>query len=62
VLSFDAAISWQAADCLPRITASVENLGADGSKEYPDSLRSFENGTQYWLTLEWDYDEVDWSK
>ncbi|WP_199460419.1 TonB-dependent receptor plug domain-containing protein [Vibrio owensii] len=55
VVSFDASLSWQYNDCMPEITASVENLGADQSKEFPNNYNSFANGTQYWLTLDWDY-------
>tara|TARA_Y100001956_G_scaffold82794_1_gene105664 strand:+ start:2595 stop:4742 length:2148 start_codon:yes stop_codon:yes gene_type:complete len=62
VLSFDASISWQLADCAPRITGSVENLAADQSKEYPDNLMPYSNGTQYWLTVDWNYGAVDWTK
>lgn len=62
VLSFDASVSWQYADCTPRITGSVENLGADQSTEFPDSQQPFQNGTQYWLTLDWNYGAVDWTR
>lgn len=62
VLSFDASVSWQYADCTPRITGSVENLGAEQSTEFPDSLQPFQNGTQYWLTLDWNYGAVDWTR
>ncbi|KOO14116.1 TonB-dependent receptor [Vibrio xuii] len=60
VFSIDASVSWQAADCMPRITGSVENLGADQEAEYPDSQRPFNNGTQYWVTMEWNYGAVEW--
>ncbi|AXY03085.1 TonB-dependent receptor [Vibrio alfacsensis] len=62
VLSFDASLSWQFAKYAPRITASAENLGADQSKEYPDNLRPYNNGTQYWLSVEWNYASVNWSE
>ncbi|MGR5132545.1 TonB-dependent receptor plug domain-containing protein [Vibrio alfacsensis] len=62
VLSFDASVSWQFADYAPRITGTAENLGADQSNEYPSNQGAFNNGTQYWLTVEWNYGAIDWSE
>ncbi|MGR5236647.1 TonB-dependent receptor plug domain-containing protein [Vibrio alfacsensis] len=62
VLSFDASVSWQLADYAPRITGTAENLGANQSNEYPSNQGAFNNGTQYWLTMEWNYGAIDWSE
>ena len=57
VMSFDASLSWQY-NRMTEIIASVENLGASQSKEFPNNYNAFANGTQYWLTLDWKY--VGW--
>ncbi|OLQ89236.1 TonB-dependent receptor [Vibrio ponticus] len=55
VISFDASASWQLSKQAPRLTLSAENLGAEQSKEFAEYQSPFQNGTQYWLTLEWQY-------
>ena len=55
VLNVEMAVSWLPKVGYPRFTASVENLGADQTTEYPETYGPFQNGTQYWITAEWDY-------
>lgn len=58
VISFDASVGWQMNKYAPLIIGSVENLGAEQSKEFAEYQSPFQNGTQYWLTLEWQYGEL----
>ncbi|EGU42140.1 outer membrane receptor protein [Vibrio ichthyoenteri ATCC 700023] len=37
----------------PRITATVEGVGADQNTEFAENMTPFQNGTQYWVTIEW---------
>ncbi len=53
VFSVDIALSWQHSKAYPRLTAVVENLGADQSTEFPQAFSPYQNGVQYWLTLAW---------
>nr|WP_086941019.1 TonB-dependent receptor [Thaumasiovibrio occultus] len=58
VLSFDTTASWQHSPSSPQVTLSVENIGADQSKEFPD-IMGFPNGLQYWLTVDWDFAQMN---
>ncbi|EGR0751804.1 TonB-dependent receptor [Vibrio vulnificus] len=53
VFSVDIALSWQHSKAYPRLTAVVENLGADQSTEFPQAFSPYQNEVQYWLTLAW---------
>ncbi|MCW8345448.1 TonB-dependent receptor [Vibrio sp. ZSDZ65] len=55
VFNVEMALSWLPKVGYPRFTASVENLGANQTIEYPETFGAFQNGTQYWVTAEWDY-------
>jgi iron complex outermembrane receptor protein len=55
VVNLDLALSWQHSRQWPRFTATVENLGAYESYEYPQAYGPFQNDTQYWLQVEWRY-------
>lgn len=55
VLNLDLALSWQPSRHWPRFTATIENLGAHESYEYPQAYGPFQNDTQYWLQVEWRY-------
>ncbi|MFA0412656.1 TonB-dependent receptor plug domain-containing protein [Vibrio renipiscarius] len=53
VVNLDLALSWKYNKYAPRITATVEGIGADQETEYADYMGPFQNGTQYWVTVEW---------
>ncbi|GMQ48761.1 TonB-dependent receptor plug domain-containing protein [Vibrio sp. 10N] len=57
VVNMDMALSWQRSRQWPRITATVENIGARDNYEYPQAYNPFLNDTQYWLQLEWIYSD-----
>ncbi|KII76508.1 TonB-dependent receptor plug domain-containing protein [Vibrio renipiscarius] len=53
VVNLDLALSWKYNKYAPRITATVEGIGADQETEFAEIKGSFQNGTQYWVTVEW---------
>nr|WP_237467878.1 TonB-dependent receptor [Vibrio stylophorae] len=59
VLSVDTSLSWQKQANYPQITASIENIGADQTHEFPLAVNPYTNGLQYWLTVDWNYAAMD---
>ncbi|ANU38902.1 TonB-dependent receptor [Vibrio scophthalmi] len=53
VVNLDLSLSWKYNQYSPRITATVEGVGADQDVEFAESMGPFQNGTQYWVTVEW---------
>ncbi|MEZ8140935.1 TonB-dependent receptor plug domain-containing protein [Enterovibrio sp. FF113] len=55
VLTWDMVIGWQASEHMPLVTLSAESLFNDQVNEFPESYRGFNNGTQYWLEVDWQW-------
>ncbi|MDD1793659.1 TonB-dependent receptor plug domain-containing protein [Enterovibrio sp. ZSDZ42] len=55
VLTWDMVIGWQASEHMPLVTLSAESLFNDQVNEYPESYAGFNNGTQYWLEVDWQW-------
>lgn len=53
VVNLDLSLSWKYNQYSPRVTATVEGVGADQDVEYAENMGPFQNGTQYWVTVEW---------
>ncbi|EOD79490.1 TonB-dependent receptor [Grimontia indica] len=53
VLTWDFIAGWKPAKDFPEFIFSVENLFNDQVNEYPESYSGFDNGTQYWLEIDW---------
>ncbi|MCY9802573.1 TonB-dependent receptor [Vibrio scophthalmi] len=53
VVNLDLSLSWKYNQYSPRITATVEGVGANQDVEFAESMGPFQNGTQYWVTVEW---------
>ncbi|PML80405.1 TonB-dependent receptor plug domain-containing protein [Enterovibrio norvegicus] len=55
VVTWDLILGWQYSPRAPLFTLTVENLLNDQVNEFPDSVGGFDNGTQYWLELDWQW-------
>ncbi|MBV7296321.1 TonB-dependent receptor plug domain-containing protein [Enterovibrio paralichthyis] len=55
MLTWDLIVGWTPAKNYPEFTLTVENLFNDQVNEFPQSYSSFDNGTQYWLEVDWQW-------
>lgn len=55
VLTWDLIAGWKPSKNAPEFILTVENLFNDQVNEFPASYGGFDNGTQYWLEVDWQW-------
>ncbi|WP_407334063.1 TonB-dependent receptor plug domain-containing protein [Enterovibrio sp. 27052020O] len=55
VLTWDFIMGWQPTKHAPNFTLSIENLFNDQVNEFPSNYGGFDNGTQYWVEVDWQW-------